>query len=115
MGTSYPETLRRVHYRDPETGKQYVFLTNRFDLSALAIANLYQQRWQIELFFKRVKQNLKIKTFYGTSRNAVVIQIWTAMIAYLPLFWLKIKSTINIGILELSRLIQATLMERRSL
>ena len=112
---SYPDTLRRVHYRDPETGKEYVFLTNRFDLSALAIADLYRQRWQIELFFKWVKQNLKIKTFYGTSRNAVLIQIWTALIAYLLLFWLKIKSTINIGILELSRLIQATLMERRSL
>jgi len=112
---SYPDTLRRVHYRDPETGKEYVFLTNRFDLSALAIADLYRQRWQIELFFKWVKQNLKIKTFYGNSRNAVLIQIWTALIAYLLLFWLKIKSTINIGILELSRLIQATLMERRSL
>ncbi|WP_052301892.1 IS4 family transposase [Desulfobacca acetoxidans] len=112
---SYQGTLRRVHYRDPETGKEYVFLTNRFDLSALAIADLYRQRWQIELFFKWVKQNLKIKTFYGTFRNAVLIQIWTALIAYLLLIWLKIKSTINIGILELSRLIQATLMERRSL
>jgi IS4 transposase len=71
-------TKRRAHYRDPETGKEYVFLTNRFDLSALAIADLYRQRWQIELFFKRVKQNMKIKTFYGTSRNAVLIQIWTA-------------------------------------
>ena len=88
---SYPDTLRRVHYRDPETGKDYVFLTNRFDLSAAAIADLYRQRWQIELFFKWVKQNLKIKTFYGTSRNAVLIQIWTALIAYLLLVWLKIK------------------------
>ncbi len=112
---SYQGTLRRVHYRDPETGKEYVFLTNRFDLSVLAIADPYRQRWQIELFFKWVKQNLKIKTFYGTSRNAVLIQIWTALIAYLLFIWLKIKSTINIGILELSRLIQATLMERRSL
>nr|WP_258164940.1 IS4 family transposase [Desulfobacca acetoxidans] len=76
---SYQGTLRRVQYRDPETGKEYVFLTNRFDLFALAIADLYRQRWQIELFFKWVKQNLKIKTFYGTSRNAVLIQIWTAL------------------------------------
>jgi hypothetical protein len=113
--TSYPETLRRVHYRDSETGKEYVFLTNRCDLSALAIADLYRQRWQIELFFKWVKQNLKIKTFYGTSRNAVLIQIWTALIAYLLLIWLKIKSTINLGILELTRLIQTTLMEHRNL
>ena len=104
-----------MHYRDPETGKEYVFLTNRFDLSALTIADLYRQRWQIELFFKWVKQNLKIKTFYGTSRNAVLIQIWTALIAYLLLTWLKFKSTINIGILELTRLVQTMLMERRSL
>ena len=68
---------------------EYAFLTNRLDLSALAIADLYRQRWQIELFFKWVKQNLKIKTFYGTSRNAVLIQIWTALIAYLLLTWLK--------------------------
>jgi hypothetical protein len=112
---SYPGHLRRVHYRDPETGKEYVFLTNRVDLSALEIADLYRQRWQIELFFKWVKQNLKIKTFYGTSRNAVLIQIWTALIAYLLLIWLKIKSTINIRILGLTRIIQASLMERRSL
>ena len=112
---SYPDTLRRVHYRDPETGKEYVFLTNRLDLPAITIADLYRQRWQIELFFKWVKQNLKIKTFYGTSRNAVLIQIWTALIAYLLLTWLKIKSTVDLGILELTRLIQTTLMERRSL
>jgi hypothetical protein len=112
---SYPDTVRRVHYRDLETGKKYVFFTNRFDLSALAIADLYRQRWQIELFFKWVKQNLKIKTFYGTSRNAVLIQIWTALIAYLLLIWLKIKSTINLGVLELTRLIQTLLMERHNL
>ncbi|MBW1917973.1 MAG: IS4 family transposase [Deltaproteobacteria bacterium] len=112
---SYPDTLRRVHYRAPETGKEYVFLTNRFDLSALDIAELYRQRWQIELFFKGIKQNLKIKTFYGTSRNAVLIQIWTALIAYLLLIWLKIKSTMDLGILEWTLLIQTMLMERRSL
>jgi len=60
---SYPEPLRRVHYRDPETGKEYVFLTNRLDLSALEVAELYRRRWQIELFFKWIKQNLKIKAF----------------------------------------------------
>ncbi|MBW1951573.1 MAG: IS4 family transposase [Deltaproteobacteria bacterium] len=112
---SYPDTLRRVHYRDPETGKEYVFLTNRFDLAALAIADLYRQLWQIELFFKWIKQNLKIKTFYGTSRNAVLIQIWTVLIAYLLLIWLKIKSTMDLGILEWTRLIQTMLMERRNL
>lgn len=112
---SYPDRLRRVHYRDPETGKEYVFLTNRFDLSALDIAELYRQRWQIELFFKWVKQNLKIKTFYGTSRNAVLIQIWTALIAYLLLMWLKLRSTVGWGILEFARLVQTRLMERTNL
>jgi Transposase DDE domain len=113
---SYPDTLRRVHYRVPETGKEYVFLTNRYDLPALAIAELYRQCWQIELFFEWVKQNLKIKNFYGTSQNSVLIQTWTALIAYLLLVWLKIKSTINLGILELTPLIQTTtLMEHRNL
>jgi len=112
---SYPDTLRRVHYRDSETGKEYVFLTNRQDLAALDIAELYRQRWQIELFFKWIKQNLKIKTFYGTSRNAVLIQIWTALIAYLLLMWLKLRSTVGWGILELSRLFQTKLMERANL
>ena len=92
---AYPEPLRRVHYRDPEKGKEYVFLTNRMNLAALKIAALYRQRWQIELFFKWIKQNLKIKAFYGTSKNAVLIQIW--------------------GLLELTRLVQTRLMERSSL
>ena len=87
----YPELLRRVHYLDPE-GKEYVFLTNRLDLPALEVAELYRRRCQIELFFKWIKQNLKLKAFYGTSKNAVLIQIWTALIAYLLLVWLKFKS-----------------------
>ena len=94
---SYPEPLRRVHYRDPETGKEYVFLTNRQDLSALEVAELYRRRWQIELFFKWLKQNLKIKAFYGTSKNAVLIQIWTALIAYLLLVWVKFKTKVGLG------------------
>lgn len=111
----YPELLRRVHYRDPETGKEYVFLTNRLDLSALEVAELYRRRWQIELFFKWIKQNLKIKAFYGTSKNAVLIQIWTALIAYLLLVWLKFKSTVGWGLLELTRLAQTMLLERCNL
>lgn len=113
--TAYPEPLRRVHYRDPETGKKYVFLTNRLDLSALEIAALYRRRWQIELFFKWIKQNLKIKAFYGTSKNAVLIQIWTALIAYLLLILIKLRSTVGWGLLELTRLMQTRLMERSSL
>jgi hypothetical protein len=111
----YPGTLRRIHYRDPETGKEYLFLTNRLDLPALKVAELYRHRWQIELFFKWIKQNLKIKAFYGTSKNAVLIQIWTALIAYLLLIWVKLRSTVGWGLLELSRLVQTMLMERCNL
>ena len=111
----YPETLRLVHYRDPETGKEYVFLTNLPDLPALAVADLYRQRWQIETFFRWIKQNLKIKAFYGTSENAVLIQIWTAMIAYLLLLWIKLRSRLGWSILELTRLVQNLLMERCNL
>lgn len=109
---AFPHRLRRVQYRDPETGREYVFLTNRLDLSALEVAELYRRRWQIELFFKWIKQNLKIKAFYGTSKNAVLIQIWTALIAYLLLVWLKFKSKVGWGLLELSRLAQTMLLER---
>lgn len=111
----YPEPLRLVQYRDPETGKEYVFLTNRPDLSALAVADLYRQRWQIETFFRWIKQNLKIKSFYGTSKNAVLIQIWTALIAYLLLLWLKVRSWAGWSILELTRLVQNLIMERCNL
>src|SRR3974390_900305 len=107
----YPEPLRRMHYRDPETSKEYVFLTNRLDLSALEVAELYRRRWQIELFFKWIKQNLKIKAFYGTSKNAVLIQIWTALIAYLLLVWVKFKTKAGWGLLEFSRLAQTMLLE----
>jgi len=111
----YPEPLRRLHYQDPETGKEYGFLTNRLDLPALEVAELYRRRWQIELFFKWVKQNLKIKAFYGTSKNAVLIQIWTALIAYLLLVWLKFKSKTGWGLLQLTRLAQTMLLERLDL
>jgi hypothetical protein len=110
----YPGTLRLVHYRDPD-GKEYVFLTNLPDLPALAVADLYRQRWQIETFFRWIKQNLKIKAFYGTSENAVLIQIWTAMIAYLLLLWIKMRSRMGWSILELTRLVQNLIMERCNL
>ena len=110
----YPESLRLVHYRDQE-GKQYVFLTNLPDLPAQAVADLYRQRWQIETFFRWIKQNLKIKAFYGTSENAVLIQIWTALIAYLLLLWLKVRSWAGWSILELTRLVQNLIMERCNL
>jgi putative transposase len=112
---SYPEPLRRVPYRDPETGKEYVFLTNRLDLSALEVAELYRRRWQIELFFKWIKQHLKIKAFYGTFKDAVLIQIWTALIAYLLPVWVKFKTKAGWGLLELTRLAQTMPLERMNL
>jgi len=78
----YPDRLRRVSYKDPESGKGLVFLTNNFDLPALTIAQLYKCRWQVELFFKWIKQNLRIKHFFGTSDNAVKTQIWIAICVY---------------------------------
>ncbi|MCL2001033.1 MAG: IS4 family transposase, partial [Planctomycetes bacterium] len=79
---SYPDALRRIKYRDPETGRGLVFLTNNFSLPALTIAALYRQRWQVELFFKWIKQHLRIKTFYGYSENAVRTQLWIAIAVY---------------------------------
>lgn len=79
----YPEPLRRIRYCDPPSGKRLVFLTNDFDLPATTIATLYKSRWQIELFFKWIKQHLRIKSFYGTNQNAVKAQIWIAVSVYL--------------------------------
>lgn len=79
----YPETLRRIKYRDQETNHVYVFLTNNFDISSTSVALLYKHRWQIELFFKWIKQHLKIKTFWGRSENAVKTQICIALCIYL--------------------------------
>ncbi len=82
-GVNCPEPLRLIRFVDPETGNDLEFLTNLLDVDALVIADLYRERWQIELFFKWIKQNLKIKTYLGTDMNAVLIQVWIAMIAYL--------------------------------
>jgi len=87
--TNYPDKLRRIKSYDQEKQKHYVFLTNNFELSANVIANLYRYRWQIELFFKWIKQNLKIKRFWGTSQNAVKTQIWIAVAVYLLVALLK--------------------------
>jgi len=78
----YPEKLRRVRYIDAETGKSLVFITNHFGLPAITVAHIYKNRWHIELFFKWIKQNLRIKAFYGTSENAVKTQTWVAISVY---------------------------------
>ena len=79
---NYPDKLRRIHYVDATTGKSFVFLTDNFALPALTIARLYQSRWKVELFFKWIKQHLRIKHFYGTSDNAVKTQIWISICVY---------------------------------
>ena len=97
-GKKYEGKLRRVSYRDPDTGKWLVFLTNNFDLAAMTIAKLYKARWDVELFFKTIKQNLKIKKFLGTSVNAVKSQILVALIAYLLVQILRYQLRSNISI-----------------
>src|SRR6202021_2104717 len=86
----YRRGLRRIHYQDPETAKLLVFLSNNFEWPALTLAQLYQCRWRVELFFKWVKQNLRIKHFYGTSENAVKTQIWIAVCVYVLAAIIKI-------------------------
>ncbi len=114
-GKECPVELRRISYRDKETGKHYVFLTNNFKLSAKTIADIYKARWQVELFFKWVKQNLKIKSFIGTSKNAVMTQIWIAVCIYLLLAFIKFQSKINKTMQQILRLLQLNLFEKRDL
>jgi len=106
----YPEQLRVVRFYDEETKKTYEFMTNNFDLSAKTIAAIYKSRWDIELFFKWIKQNLKIKTFIGTSENAVKIQIWTAMITYLLTEYIRFKSKTSFTILKSFRILSENLL-----
>ncbi len=110
-----PIPLRRVGYRDPKTGKHYSFLTNNFELPAKTIADIYKSRWQVELFFKWIKQNLKIKSFIGTSRNAVMTQIWVALCMYLLLAFLKFQSKLRKSMQQILRLLQLNLFEKRDL
>jgi putative transposase len=110
-----PIKLRRIGFKDAETGIQYYFLTNNFELAARTIADIYRARWQIELFFKWIKQNLKIKSFLGTSRNAVMTQIWIAICVYLLLAYLKFASQIDKSFQQILRLLQLNLFDRRDL
>ena len=110
-----PIQLRRIGYRDPDTGKHYVFLTNHFKLAAKTIADIYKARWQVELFFKWIKQNLKIKSFIGTSKNAVMTQIWIALCVYLLLAYIKFQSKLKKSMQQMLRLLQLNLFEKRDL
>ncbi|SRR6266498_16775 len=107
--------LRLVTYQDPESGKIYRFLTNAFHLSASTVAAVYKERWQIELFFKWIKQNLKIKSFLGTSKNAVLTQLWIAVCVYLMLAYLKFKSKLEFSLQQILRLLHTNLFQRRNL
>ena len=107
--------IRRIGYRDPETGQRYVFITNHFDWSAQTIADIYKQRWQVELFFKWIKQNLKIKTFLGNSKNAVLTQVLAALCVYLLIAFMKFQSKITQSMQQIIRLIHTNLFSKRDL
>jgi len=107
--------LRRIGYRDAETRRHYVFITNAMHLDAKTIADIYKQRWQIELFFKWIKQNLKIKSFLGTSKNAVMTQIWVALCMVLLLAYLKHISRAIQSLQQILRLLQLNLFMKRDL
>jgi hypothetical protein len=111
----YPEKLRRVKYYDAETDKTLVFLTNNFTLPALTVAELYRCRWQVELFFKWIKQNLRIKTFYGTSENAVKAQIWIAVSVYVLVAIMKKRLKIEASLYTILQVLSVTIFERMPL
>lgn len=108
----YPSQLRRIKFYDKETDKSLEFLTNNFDLPALTIAKLYKQRWQVELFFKWIKQHLRIKAFFGTSENAVKTQIWIAIAVYLLIAIIKKTLKLEESLYTLSQIFSISLFER---
>jgi hypothetical protein len=110
--TLYPVPLRRITYVDLDTGKRFVFLTNNFALPPLEIALLYQRRWQIELFFKWIKQHLRIKAFYGTTINAVKTQVWIAISVYVLVAILKKELRLERSLYEILQILSVTLFER---
>jgi hypothetical protein len=108
----YPGHLRRIRYRDADTGKTLVFLTNQFALPALTICALYKCRWQVELFFKWIKQHLRIKRFYGTSENAVRTQIWIAISVYVLVAIIKKQLRLEVSLHTLLQILSVTLFEK---
>ena len=110
-----PYRLRRIRSKDPKTGKIIVILTNHLDWSAKTIALIYKDRWQIELFFKTIKQLLKVKSFVGTSRNALLSQLWVALIAYLLLAYLKFKSKFSWSLYTLCSILPTNIFSKRNL
>jgi hypothetical protein len=111
----YPEYLRRIRFKDTESGKTLIFLTNNMVLPALTISSLYKSRWQIELFFKWIKQHLRIKRFYGTSENAVKTQIWIAVSVYVLIAIIKKKLNLDTSLYTLLQILSITLFEKMPL
>ena len=109
---AYPDPLRRIRYVDEATKKQLKFLTNNFDLSPLAIAQLYKARWQVELFFKWIKQHLRIKAFFGTSENAVKTQIWIAISVYVLLAIARKELRLDVSLFQILQVASVTLFEK---
>jgi len=107
--------IRRIGYYDPDTKQRYVFITNHFEWSAQTIADIYKQRWQVELFFKWIKQNLKIKTFLGNSKNAVLTQVLAALCVYLLVAFMKFQSRITMSMQRIIRLLQTNLFSKREI
>jgi len=108
----YPDRLRRVTYRDPEDGKVLVFLTNNFDLPALTIAKLYKLRWRVELFFKWIKQNLRIKHFFGTSDNAVKTQVWIAICVYVLVAIIRKELRLDLSLSQILQVVSVNAFEQ---
>lgn len=109
---SYPETLRRVRFVDPQTGKALAFLTNQFELDALTIAGIYRRRWAIELFFRWIKQHLRLRGFYSTSFNGVRVQIWSAISAYLLVAIAKHRLQLSHSLWEILQIVSIASMEQ---
>lgn len=108
----YPEKLRRIKFFDETNNRSLVFLTNNFTIASLSVAQLYKSRWQIELFFKWMKQHLRIKAFYGTSENAVKTQIWIAICVYLIVAILKKRLNINASLYTILQILSVSLFEK---
>jgi Domain of unknown function (DUF4372)/Transposase DDE domain len=108
----YPDPLRRVAYCDEQTARRFVFLTNNFSLPALSVAQLYQSRWQVELFFKWIKQHLRIKSFYGTTDNAVKTQVWIAISVYVLVAIVKKELKLDRSLSDILQILSITLFEK---
>lgn len=112
---AYPQPLRRIRFKDPDTGKTLVFITNHLGLPALTVCQIYRLRWQVELFFKWIKQHLRIKTFYGTTENAVKTQIWSAVCAYVLVAVVRKRLQLEASMHEILQVLSLTLFEQTPL